>query len=475
MLQGALDRSNLNVTPRQREMILDYCCCMFDPDTYMARIPDQNTIPSALARSIQTIPMFAYLGSGRTGNFAVVAKPILGKDTNNPNNYKIALVNATEFIPGDTNWAAEGTYVQVAGGHNIRMDKYINELTGGSPGFFGVNIGGTATTTAPFGASPVLDPLNTGNVVHWEVDGSGDSPTISAGPGVYMVTIYMAQATPTFTFVPDSSILFETAEKDDGGAPTGTTYWINSSTDWSLRIGADAVNTNSWMTVVPGALNGVPPWLNGGAVSMIRPVAMTMLFTPSLSALNNGGNVAAALVPANTCRNNWFTTSTDDSVGQLQNWENIDSLPGTNTYSGELQHGAWVRYKPSDIRDTNYDTPENSLNHEFPCLLIAGQLNTSTALTGLIFIGRLRVVTVYEFQTNTSLWELHSNPGSTNMFEQALAMLHDQPTAFSNGKHLEAIKNFLSSIGRAAASAGKFAYDNRATIIPVAKTIASLL
>jgi len=470
-----LTSSNYNFSAKEREMIIDYCCCMYDPDNYMSRIPDLDSIPTALARSITTIPIYATFSGTADGNFAVVAKPFLGKDTDDPNDYKVGLVASSLFnlAPGAVNWKSPLQYIQNSGGENIRTDKYIHQLTSGPTGFFGLETGGgSSSATAPFGIDPVEDPLNDGRVITFKIDGGGLSPTISGNPGVYLMTIYMSQASPTFSPSPSTLDFGPTAEADTASAPTGTAYYINAQEDWSIRIGSSGASADAWLTVVPTAMNGIPGWEDGGAISLVRPVAMTMLFTPALSALTNGGMVAAALVPGGTCRNNWYDNVSNDSVGQLQDWEKIDALK-SDKYSGEIKHGAWVRYKPTSGLDIQYFTPEDSLNYHYPCGIIAGVVsNQGNSLTGTVFIGRLRVVTVYEFQTNVSLWETRSHPGTTALYEAALKVMALEPTAFENGKHLDAIKSFLARVGRAASAVGQFAYDNRDVLIPAAKNIA---
>jgi len=432
-------------------------------------------MPSALTKSVLDLEVPVSFSNGADGRFAVMVQPILGKDGVDPTTFKVAMA-VPGFAVQTTLWSAPGSYLEEVGGVNVRQDPYVPQLTGTSPFFYGLSNGtGTAANT-PFGTAPLFDPLNYGSQLDYEDNGGGVDPTFRGGPGVYNVTLYMSSAAPNLVVSTDTVgatvTLAPTGEVDSAGSPTGTAYILNANGTWQLNVTATANPVTSWITITPAAYSTVSGWQNAGAVAEIRPVNMEALFTCDLAALQNGGNIASALVPPSTCASNWFNLAAQNSVGQLQAWEALSRVPGA--YSGALKDGAYARYRPVHNLDYSYRSPEAMNTYSYPCLMICGQMSNPGG-AGSVNIGRLRISTGYEFLTNTNLWSLETSPGSTNAIEQALSLVSGEPTSSANGEHLETIRRFMSAIGRAATGVGKFVYNNRDVIVPIAQRLAGLV
>lgn len=466
----AFTQSPTRVMSDMDRMIHDYAATLTNPKEYMSRIPDSDTRRTALARSTYDFPILAnFSGNPDDGRFAVVAKPTLGKDTTDPNNFKIALAK----VPFDTTtsfqtqWTDPTVYSQVVSGFNIRQDRYIQQLVGVPTFFFGVRDGGATTGAAPFGAAPVLDQFNYGNALQFDVDAGGVNPKLVGGPGVYVISIFFENAviSPNLSVISGQTTLYTTNEYNNTAAPAAAVFILDAGGDWSLTIqgggGVDPIS--SWMTVTSGSANGVPPWENAGAVTSIRPVAMSMLFTSTQSALLNGGMVAGGYLPSGTCASNWFSTATSNGVGQLQDWENLEVVGD----GFKLAEGCYVWWSPEDIGNNIFVSPEESNSKSYPCLAISGQANVNPGTTGTLQIGRLEVVTIYEYTTNIMLYEQIRYIGSQAVLDATFRLLADQVHIMPNETHKEWILRVLKRIGSAALNTGKFLYDNRAVIGPL--------
>lgn len=463
----------LRGVPFSTKLSSDYAKALADPASYMCRVPDADTRRTALCQSEYDIPIVvAFNNLSTDGVFSACIQPILGKDGPNPDAFKVALTNINVDV--DTDWSAPGSYQQLNGGYNIREDRYVTQLTGQPDFFFGV-AGGTGTTAAaPFGTDPQLDPANYGSTLsaHWNTGGTPFE--INGGPGTYHISIFFANATVVYALSSPGSqaALTPTAENFNGGVPGYFDQVLTSPVNWTLSISGSADPGTPALTITPVATLGASAWQNAGAVSALRPVAMSALFTSSLPALTNGGNIAAACVPSQTCGANFFENVAGGDVGQLQDWGALASVQGS--YDGNLRDGCYTYWLPDDNTQLQFLSPETANQKSFPCLIVSGKMSPPSGAAGQYNVGRLKIVTTYEFTTNTRLWEMNSVLGSTATMEEAWRYLYRQPTAMPNGKHFDWLKSFFASILPAAATGARFIYDNRDTIGPLVGKAAAL-
>jgi len=450
----------------QHQMVRDYVECMIDPKRKMCRIPDGESRKTALVRSVLDIPIYAnFDGHSDDGRFAVVAQPILGKDGTDPDTFKVALANPG-FNVETTNWSIPTSYAQVVSGVNVRQDRYISQLTGSPTFFFGVKDGGTTSPTQPLGSNPSFDPRNYGTDIQTV---NGPPTQFEGGPGVYQITFFCADSQQTVT-VAGNATLSTTAENDNTAAPSCVVYILNASGNWTLTVACSADPVSSILIITPAVTTEDASWENTGAVTSVRPVAMSALFTATASDLINGGMVAAAYLPSATCASNWFTNQTNNGVGQLQAWENLAPLG----YNGKLKEGAYCFWTPEDVRDLIFFPPENQNHTVYPCLAISGQMVPGTSVSGNILVGRYELVTVYEFTTNVPLWEQIRYVGSQALIDETKSAICEYAHAMANETHREFILRVLKAVGRGALVAGRFIYNNRDVIGPLAAQAAAL-
>lgn len=454
-----------------KHLVHEYLATLIDPKSHMCRIPDSEARPTALVRSVMDLTVSTdFSGTADDGRFSVLVQPILGKDGTDPSLYKLAIPKVPYVNP--PHWGDPASYVQNLAGFNVRQDRYIQQLTGQPPFFFGINDDNNTSQAAPFGVLPNEDPLNYGSSITFTyVGGTGQSPTLSGGPGVFLLDVFMAEATPGYT-LSGAATLTATQEHEDG-PPGAHAMIINASDNWTLVFTASADPVEAWFTLVPTFANGIPPWQNSGAISTMRPVATTVLFTCSQAALSNGGMVTGAYVPANTCGSQYLSNVTGNGVGQLQYWEALQALGE----SFPISHGCYVWWSPEDVEDRELLTPEQCNQHDYPCLIVSGQLMAppTGAYNGKVTVGRIEVISIYEFTTNVQLWEKQICVGGETIIDDTFRLLSLQPHYMENATHREWVMKVLKGIAQGALKGGRFLYENRDTLLPLIAKAGALL
>jgi hypothetical protein len=444
------------------QMVQDYVNTLVDPKVHMSRIPDGESRKTALIRSTLEVPIYAnFSGAPDDGRFAAVAQPVLGKDGASPNTFKLALAKPG-FSPNTTNWESPASYEQVVSGINVRQDRYLSQLTGTTSFFYGARDGVGSTALLPFGPTPLIDPKNYGS--NLSLTTNGTNTFLTGGAGVYSVTLFFQLSDILYTLSGKAvaNLTAEDTNTSDTG-PSSITLMVNATGNWTMQISGSFDPGFAHLVVSPAVTIDDAPWENDGAVAEIRPVAMSALFSSTLSDLTNGGIVSAAYLPSSTCAANWFTNATGNGVGQLQSWESLSPLG----YNGRLRDGSYCYWSPEDLQDQIFRTPEASNSVPYPCLALAGQMFPGTSVTGDVLVGRLELVTIYEFTTNVPLWEQVRYVGSQALIDAANRMLCDHPHSMANETHREFILRVLRAVGRGAVSAGKFIYNNRDVIVPL--------
>lgn len=191
-----------------------------------------------------------------------------------------------------------------------------------------------------------------------------------------------------------------------------------------------------------------------GVVTQIRPVAMSVWFQCSKPELDNGGSIACGLLPAGSTYGqiipvDWAIGASAGNFtgyGPLQNWENLAQVPGT--YQGKLKDGCYCWWTPQRISDLQMNSLAECDMEDYPTIMVAGQwapnagetVNAASAL-----IGRLRIVTLYEYTGQQQIITQAYQGCSIGFLERTKMLLHGQPTAMANGTHLAWIKKIVST------------------------------
>lgn len=468
---GIIDGPRVVPQAPGKDLFKEYISCLVDPKSNMSRIPDAEPRETSLFRSVSLIDVTgSFTGSPDDGRFAIAMQPTFGKDGLDPTLFKVA-----SAIPGfslsqaaPTDFASAASYSQYLGGVNIREDPYVNQMTGGPSNFFGLASGGVLTAARPLGTAPTPIPGSITSALNFDVP---TGSTLGAA-GVYQVVLSAMAAGPIgiipvlVTEPPGLGTLTLVNQTSNGLDANTSTYVLNASAQWALSwttTVAPLANGASEL-VVPITADGYSRWQNSGAVTSVRPVAMSSFFSCALSGLTDGGMIAGAYVPPSTCQANFFQNSVGSAVGQLQDWNKLAILGSSNP----LKKGNYVWWAPQDVTDLQFIDPEGSDKHDYPCLIVSGQAVPGTAVSGDVFLGRLEITTVYEFTTNMPLWESDSLCGNSVVIDEVFNFLHGQHHVMENDSHFDWVKKVLRAVGDVAKRVGKFAYDNRQTIIPLA-------
>jgi len=209
---------------------------------------------------------------------------------------------------------------------------------------------------------------------------------------------------------------------------------------------------------------------NSGLIQRYRPVGCCVLATFENSDYANGGVIAGALVPGNAVNTQFFTAMGTGAIGSLASWQNVAKIPGA--YSGRLKDGAYGWYAPEDVPDYSMRAPDQQAAYQHPAMVVAGQWNPGTTLPpdGTDFL-KVEIWTVYEFLTDSTLFELKHQQGSTQLMEDCLGYLAATPHFMANDTHMTFGERILNGIKKA----GSWIFNNRKAIGNIASEIGTLL
>jgi len=185
--------------------------------------------------------------------------------------------------------------------------------------------------------------------------------------------------------------------------------------------------------------------------------------------LTNGGMIAGAYCFGNTLQTNFFTTSPNSSLGQLQNYESVSKL--NTSYNGRIEEGLYGWWCPEDLSENNFRPPDYWNNPTDPCpgMVISGIYSPNTTITAPRIL-RIEVVTVYEIQSNSTYFKSEVVAGGQDIIDDVNRSLASQPHFMPNASHTQWLKDFWNGTKKGlgiVAKGGKFLYNNRDTILPV--------
>jgi len=243
-----------------------------------------------------------------------------------------------------------------------------------------------------------------------------------------------------------------------------------------LGAGANDLTCSIWFTQIYTDM--LKSALSSGAISLIRPVSMSLYGTDFSSQLNDGGMIAAAYLCSDTYRRNYLSQNPSQQVGDLHQWENITKLPSDGRrYDGPIRNGEYVYWVPEGPENSDWLTPDQMNAAEFPTLVLAGiaQLNTPPVSAFCPPFMRVKIERVYEIQSNTGLWETQMCVGSQAHIDAAFRQLACEPRAMANSQHEPFLKRMGAWLSQAAGKVGKFYSANASWINPAVMAGLSIL
>lgn len=182
-----------------------------------------------------------------------------------------------------------------------------------------------------------------------------------------------------------------------------------------------------------------PHYGTDGLVGKIRLSAMSALFTCTLSDLNNGGEIAAALLYGED-QNKVFSPNGKEFCS-------VESLSSLNLKDrvrrGKLKDGAYVYWVPDQILDIQMlsNNENNAANRPF--IVISGIVSNS--IVGPQQIGLLTINRVFEYTTVSTLVDAEQCVGTDMVYQCVTGALAKQPKVSENDEHRKLIPKLVHS------------------------------
>jgi len=494
------------VNVETNKLRMEYLKTALYPDEFGSRLPDELTQSTNLYRSLREFTLVANMdGTSNAGRFSFAVKPIIG-DTVSPSSYQVGIVNNVSGWP--TEFSLPSAYISSNLYSDPRVDPLINQLTGPPLGsysswtHFAAAVPVTANTVD--GQAFAFGNIQQDNLTVTQVaipnfvisDGalSGTACdnligwTVSPGvyrihPWVYVVGSLTATVTPgLFLGFVDTKTLQLTGYFQFGTSPTLVTYGLgttnvqrvtlwaaniyntsqslfedlvvdvdvppNTAMFWGLNISSVGYNNLYTGFCMAATINQAFSQVsNYGTVVKLRPVACSALVTCTLPELTAGGNIVAYSAPSGDVDAYFYNTSA--TMGPYQDWANLArNNKGLNTHDGNFKDGCYVWTQPWDKNDTLLRTPQDSVTYPYQGIIVSGQVNPTVSLTGLVEIGRIRIVIIYEFITDSRLFLGESCYGSTADLDWVLAYLGAQRHAMENPEHPSKLASIVKGAAR---------------------------
>lgn len=488
----------------QDQLRLSYMKTLMYPESYSYRAPDETTLPTVLYRSCREFSIVANMNPALgvdVGRFSFAMQPVFGS-TSTTQSFQVGIVNNTAVWP--TAYSNPATYVSDIRGDDPRVDPYLDILTSDSSGqFYHVDVDSQSFSTGnvwegdPFkfitpalvntldisaviGSSPIFDfgvSLNGSVQNAWRYSipaGTYNLNLINRGTytsvlngalrllclsindqnivdGAFTLGFGISFATYGYMINKAERLdaTFEQWQVASENILIGLAINFNTASDHTYVFALAAVGQNLTATnfacglcltaTSDSSLNGVS---NSGIIIKARPVAMSALFTCTLPDINAGGNIVGYSAPSGDVHNYYYNTS--QSVGPFQNWEVLArNNKGMCTHDGNLKQGTYVFTQPWDKNDMLFRTPLELNAYPYQGIIISGQVNPSVGYSGLIEIGRLRVITIFEYTTDSRLFDPQACIGSGTDVDFVLSMLSQVDHAYENNDHLKRLGDFL--------------------------------
>lgn len=182
----------------------------------------------------------------------------------------------------------------------------------------------------------------------------------------------------------------------------------------------------------------------GKSATMAFVEAQSLLITFEGSTLNNGGQLAIARIPG------------DSSVGigtgqQFNDWYSWIASLSDNNHDGPIKMGGYCWYLSQDERGYFYRNIGDLAQAELP-YMVAEFTTDDNSETNSIPVARVKVVSVIQFVTNSSVYSKAPAPYIGDDERKIRWILSNTPAAFENGSHISQLKGLLGALGNRAMS-----------------------
>lgn len=424
------------------DMAKIYALCQVLPAVYKTKIPDGYDRKTARYDSKKVFNVTVDPNGGNP-SFAFCVQPKIG-NYGDPKHFQVAMLTKDALNnPVDADFTSVGAYqaVDPVDSADLRVDNNFTALTAQPPGsYFNVSSGTAQTYQKPWGTGQPAVINQSLNILY---DGNGTNSDFILPVGEFYVQLFVQALALDVTSgsvwiisMPDGGTWNNQMNEVVTGAGAAVTrstkgIWVSTVTGGTrLRI---ACNPNT-IGAVGSAQMWVSPILkpdtaapvDDGLIETIRPVAMSVLTTYNGPLLQNGGQIASALVPSKALDSNFFTNA-PDNPGALRSWNTIASL-NEAVHDGPLNKGAYTWWTQEDNADYEFDSVSALNDKDMPAIVVAGTWNPGTDVAGsATVVCRVEVEIVFEITTLKTLLPKDKYVGSDECVSGAKQMLQIMP------------------------------------------------
>lgn len=479
--------------------------CSTNPDENQYSLCDAVTQPVNLLKSIsEQVVTVNFDGSNRSGFFSFATQPTLGSLTE-ASKQAIGIVDTSNGWPAD--FTSPSSYVSSTSGSNPKIDSQLLTLINPTPKAWSISRTFTAYTTqigndgflyrkSAGSLDPGASQLNSLQITQKDmpsttftglVNVTVSNPCVYTVPsGVYVVnsTIYMEPSvlsTERFTLVAidyKDSVLGTVSWGNNSTIPSAVTgYFIGNvkplyahngiaafgvpdyvpyAVNFVLRISGDVrimpilVSQTSGNYSVLDAYLGftttidadLPTVNDNGNVVTLRPIAHSALLTCLLPDILAGGNLVAYSAPSGDIRNMYYSNS---SLIRPQEWYQLGTLnKGNMMYDSKVKDGTYVWTQPWSENDILLRTPSEMVQYSYPGIMVSGVVIPPNGYSGIVSAFRLKVITIWEFVTDSTIFTPVSLLGDPSQMGKAMSILAELQHALPNSKHKQYVKKLKS-------------------------------
>lgn len=499
-------KKSVKIIPNNNSLSLDeqnYLRTILYPEQFSFRPTDIVSQPTTLYRSVREFSLIANLdGTIDSGRFSFAVQPKLG-GVDELNHFQVAIVDNSGGWPANSQFSLSNTYVSSNLGVDPRVDPNVPTLTyppignlaldsivySGDLAHFNASGPFTVITGSQFNTSPnfvtLPGDLTLANGVQvfartyynqalWLPCGSYAISQYSENQGTFTGTLSYScgflitnkagtivlgawyrgpSGNYAYGVVNDTSVV--QINHDHSGALHNANQGLLNVVQIVLNFDDDMLYVPIFLgptiagdqcalrlTINPSIVQPQDTASSCGNVSKLRPVAMSCLLTNTIAELVAGGDVVAYSAPAGVISKDYFQSN--NTMGAYQRWEDLArNNKGILTYDGKYKDGAYLFYQPYDTSDILLRDPIEANDYAYPGLIVSGQFNSSSGMTGLIEVGRIRIIILFEYITDNPLFSAESQFGSTNSVEKLFSCVSMMPHAMENKLHMKTIADMV--------------------------------
>lgn len=495
-------------SPEKRK-IMDSTAASVCPDRYQHNLCDGATQPMNLLRSVmEYVVTVNFDGSTHSGAFSIATQPSIGSLTN-ASQQTIGIVDTSSGWP--TDFTSPSSYVSSNVNQNPKVDFNILRLITPQPSMFSVArnftnyvTSGTSWDGFMFGPNAGTTAVNSSelrtlNVVHEPFpDGTynasfgsvtvQNATSFSFAGGTYNINSFVFTRPGPASLTDDYVLLaFDRQYKylgfarwDANGVPSSDGYFIgkvetvlsretvapSSSQEIGFSTSANYVHDSDILLVptnrfsagvtlpsltslfqITPVLDGrLPSVSNNGMIATLRPIAHSALLTNLLPEILAGGNIVSYSAPSGDIRSLYYQ---QNGVVQAQEWYQLATLnKGNLMHDGPVKDGTYVFTQPWSEADLLLRTPADANQYSYPGIIISGAVIPPNGYSGNISAFRLRVVTLWEYVTDSNIFTPKPCLGSASLLGDVMNLLTKMQHALPNNKHRKYLQRAFNEISK---------------------------